>query len=67
MIDLSNIKISILGAARSGVAAARKAKQLGAHVLLSDIKSRDEIPSADLLAAEFECEFSGHSDRVLVA
>jgi len=35
--DLSNKKISILGAGKSGIAAAKLAHYLGANVLLSDI------------------------------
>lgn len=62
-------KISILGIGRSGMAAAKTLKELGADVFLSDSKA------ADLLQKEIEAlrgngtafETGGHSGRVLSA
>jgi UDP-N-acetylmuramoylalanine--D-glutamate ligase len=64
-----NQKISIIGAGRSGVAAARMVKENGASVFVSDSapeeKKTDEMEI--LKAANIEYEFGGHSDRVLDA
>jgi len=64
MIDTSK-KYGILGLARSGVAAAYQLKALGVNPLLSDAGSRDSITDAITLENDFECEFGGHSDKVL--
>jgi len=55
----------ILGLARSGIAAARKIRLMNGKAFLSELKPRSEIAEAELLEQEFECEFGGHSDRLL--
>lgn len=42
-MDLANKKVLVVGAARSGIAAAKIAKNLGAEVILSDSKEKLEI------------------------
>jgi len=64
MFDPS-IKYGILGMARSGIAAAYKIRELGGMAFLSEKQDRDLIPAADELLSDFECEFGGHSDRLL--
>jgi len=58
-------KYGIIGLARSGIAAAYKIKSLGGQAYLSDIKSEKEIPESEQLKADFPCEFSGHTDKLL--
>lgn len=64
--ELKNKKISVIGAARSGVAAALLAAKKGAKVLLSDEGNPylDENLLNQLKAASIEIEFSGHSEKV---
>ncbi len=61
----NEMRVAIIGAARSGIAAADKLTKLGAKVLLSDTKSMEQVPDAGSMMQRFECEFNGHSDRVL--
>ena len=42
-MDLANKKVLVIGAARSGIAAAKIAKKLGANVILSDAKENLDI------------------------
>ncbi|HOZ01172.1 MAG TPA: UDP-N-acetylmuramoyl-L-alanine--D-glutamate ligase [Candidatus Syntrophosphaera sp.] len=58
-------RYAILGLARSGIAAARKLKELGGTAFLSDVKPREEFPEVEELERDFDCEFGGHSDRLL--
>jgi len=64
MFDASK-KYGILGLARSGIAAAYKIKELGGTAFLSDAGAEDKIAAAGDLARDFECEFGGHSDKLL--
>lgn len=61
----TKIRYGILGMARSGIAAAYKVRELGGKAFLSDIKQREQIAEATDLETDFECEFGGHSDRLL--
>ncbi|MBN1638064.1 MAG: UDP-N-acetylmuramoyl-L-alanine--D-glutamate ligase [Ignavibacteriales bacterium] len=65
-MDIKNLKISILGAVRSGIGAAKLAKQFGANVFVSDISSEEKlISSINILQSEgidFEC--GKHSDNI---
>jgi len=58
------MKIGILGMARSGISAAKKALSLGNDVFLSDSKSESEIPESKFIKENFNCEFGGHSDKL---
>lgn len=64
--DIRNKKITIIGAARSGIAAAFLASRKGADVLLSD--GGNPSLSEDLInrlkAEKIQIEFNGHTDRV---
>jgi UDP-N-acetylmuramoylalanine--D-glutamate ligase len=58
-------KIGVLGLARSGVSAAKKAKELGYEVFISEYKSIEDcdINEGDLRGLDYEC--GGHSDKIL--
>jgi UDP-N-acetylmuramoylalanine--D-glutamate ligase len=60
-------KVAILGLARSGIAAADLVKRLGGEVFLSELKPALQVPNAAELSSKYECEFGGHTDRVLSA
>ncbi len=62
-MDLNNI--AVLGLARSGIAAAQKIKALGGTPFLSEMKSAEEVPESEKLIKEFNCEFGGHSPKLL--
>ncbi len=51
--------------ARSGLAAAKKIRQCGGVAYLSDNAKQDNIPSAKEILREYDCEFGGHSERLL--
>lgn len=63
----SQTTYAILGAARSGLAAARLLRAEGASVLVSDVRSEEESDEAVEVLREIgaEYEFGGHTDRVL--
>ena len=69
MIDVRGRRFSILGGARSGLAAARLLKSRGADVFLSDSASAERMrDAADALAAiGVETEFGANTGRVLEA
>lgn len=58
-------RYGILGLARSGISAAYKIKELGGKAFLSDVQWKDKIPAVKELDHDFECEFGGHTDRLL--
>jgi len=58
-------KFGILGMAKSGIAAAYKLKKLGFSPFLSEFQPEDKIPESDQLKQDFQCEFGGHTDRIL--
>jgi UDP-N-acetylmuramoylalanine--D-glutamate ligase len=64
--DIRNRKVTVLGAARSGLAAARLLKSQGAHVFLSDKDSAEKLKAAlpSLQSAGIPFEVGGHTDRV---
>lgn len=64
--DIRTLRISVLGAARSGIAAALLAAERGARVFVSEAGSRERFAEqAALLAAQgVAVEFGGHSDQV---
>lgn len=67
--DVSGKKISVLGAARSGAAAAQLLKTKGAKVFVSDSAPKDKLQFSIsfLQSLGIEFETSGHTDRVLEA
>ncbi len=60
-------KVSILGAARSGIACANLLQSLGAKVFLSEIKKKEEIENLNELNKNIETEFGKHSEKLLNA
>lgn len=66
MLDIKNKKISIIGAIRSGLGAAKLAKKLGAIPFVSDAGSEDKLKSsAEVLQKEkIDFEISKHTEKV---
>jgi UDP-N-acetylmuramoylalanine--D-glutamate ligase len=67
VIDPRDKNVSVLGAARSGVAVARLLAGRGAAVLLSDAGEGSDELRAELGASGVRHEFGGHTDAVLAA
>lgn len=65
--QLKDSKVAVLGAARSGVSVSGLMAKAGARVLLSDLKSRDElnIPFEKISEKNIEIETGQHSNRIL--
>lgn len=66
MLEVKNKKISIIGAVRSGLGAAKLAKQLGAIPFVSDAGSEEKLKaSIELLQNEnIDYEIGKHSEKV---
>ncbi|HPK40566.1 MAG TPA: Mur ligase family protein, partial [Candidatus Cloacimonadota bacterium] len=58
-------RFSIIGIARSGLAAAEKIKKAGGYVFLSDSKKKESIPESASLETLYDCEFGGNTEKVL--
>ncbi len=67
MRDLSSVPVVVVGAAKSGIAAARLLKTQGAYVFLTDSGTISEATKTLLLEAGIEFEDGGHSNRALAA
>ena len=67
--QLRHSRVVVLGAARSGVAAARLLKRHGATVLLSDVQPLDKLPAevARLSGEGIQVETGGHSPDIFNA
>lgn len=67
MMDVAGKHISVIGAARSGIAVAQLLKENGATVFVSDNNTGDKLAShvSHLTSLEIEYEIGGHTDRVL--
>lgn len=68
-INLKNRRVSVIGAARSGQAAAKLLLALGAEVLISDRNptAGESGEIYELVRSGVKTEFGGHSDRLLEA
>src|SRR5690242_15868196 len=67
-INYRGYSIGVIGMAKSGIAAANLARQLGARVLVSEMRPMAEsVAAIAQLAAGIELEFEGHSARLLDA
>ncbi|MFQ6675424.1 MAG: UDP-N-acetylmuramoyl-L-alanine--D-glutamate ligase [Fidelibacterota bacterium] len=68
-INLNNKRVTVIGAARSGLAAAKLLLARGAHVFLSDRDAslRENPDVAALVRSGVETEFGYHSERLLEA
>ncbi len=66
MLDIKNKKISVIGAVRSGLGAAKLAKQLGAIPFVSDAGSEEKLKlSIEILQKEkIDFEIGKHSEKV---
>ncbi|MCD4796469.1 MAG: UDP-N-acetylmuramoyl-L-alanine--D-glutamate ligase [Candidatus Cloacimonetes bacterium] len=64
-MNIKDVNFGILGMARSGLAAAYKIKELGGHPFISEKKPEKDIDDPHKIRADFDCEFGGHSDRLL--
>ncbi|MEN8191939.1 MAG: UDP-N-acetylmuramoyl-L-alanine--D-glutamate ligase [Bacteroidota bacterium] len=65
MKDISGVNITVLGAVRSGIAAAKLAKKLGAIPFVSDVSSEikaDSLKELDELGIKYET--GNHSEKV---
>ena len=58
-------QFGILGMARSGISAADKIKMLGGVAFISEFKKEKEISNSKLIKETFQCEFGGHTDKLL--
>ncbi len=67
--DVAGKKVTVIGAARSGIAVADLVKANGATVFVTDSGSREKLASgiAHLILAGIEYEIGGHTNRVLDA
>ncbi len=69
-MNVAGMTISIVGAAKSGLAAARSLVESGARVFISDIQSEEKLRQSldrEGLAGRVEYEAGGHTSRVLDA
>lgn len=66
-MDLANKKVLVIGAARSGIAAAKVAKKFGALVVLSDAKLEEEInfDFDELRGLGIDLRFGKQTDELL--
>lgn len=67
--EISGLKVTVLGAARSGISAARLLKRLGAIPFVSDISDEVKMMNAvtQLRAEQIDFEFSEHTEKVFDA
>lgn len=65
-IDIRNIKISVIGAGKSGAAAALLAARKGANVILSDSgnPTLSEETLEKLKSSSISLEFNGHTEKI---
>ncbi len=64
-MEFKNKNFGILGAARSGIASAKKLSDLGANVFLTDKKPLSELSIDKNLLKNIEYEFGKNSDKLL--
>jgi UDP-N-acetylmuramoylalanine--D-glutamate ligase len=66
MMEVKGKKISVIGAAKSGIGAAKLVKRLGGIPFVSDFSPKEKIYDAvnQLEIEKINFEFGGHSDRV---
>ncbi len=66
-MDLADKKVLVIGAARSGLAAAKIAKKFGSNVILSDAKQESElnVDFGDLRGLGIELRFGKQTDDLL--
>ncbi|MCW9097789.1 MAG: UDP-N-acetylmuramoyl-L-alanine--D-glutamate ligase, partial [Ignavibacteriaceae bacterium] len=66
MMEVKGKKISVIGAARSGIGAAKLIKKLGGIPFVSDFSPKEKLKESlnQLEKENINYEFGGHSDRV---
>ena len=64
-MDWKDKRVAVIGLARSGLAAARKLKEIGADPFLSDIRSKEELKDIITIISDFEYELGEHSGKIL--
>jgi UDP-N-acetylmuramoylalanine--D-glutamate ligase len=64
-MKVKNRKFGILGMAISGIATAVKIKELGGIAFISEFKNEKEISNSKQIKKTFQCEFGGHTNRLL--
>ncbi len=64
--NIASLKVTVIGAARSGLAAARLLHQKGVSVFLTELSPAESYPEAAAILANERIphEFGGHSDRM---
>ncbi|MCU0607655.1 MAG: UDP-N-acetylmuramoyl-L-alanine--D-glutamate ligase [Candidatus Edwardsbacteria bacterium] len=64
-LDVEHVQVAVIGAGRSGTAAAALLRRRGATVLLSEQRPAAPGQAEELARLGIEAEFGGHSDKVL--
>jgi len=64
-MDWKDKRVAVIGLARSGLAAAKKLREIGAEPFLSEARSSGELINTIPSISDFEYELSGHTDKVL--
>ena len=64
-MKIKNKKFGILGMARSGISAAKKVRELGGIAFISEFKAECDIPEPNKIKEAFQCEFGGHTKKLL--
>lgn len=64
-MKIKNGRFGILGMARSGISVAAKIKELGGIAFISEYKNENEITNSKQIKETFQCEFGGHTKRLL--
>ena len=64
-LDLTHKKVSVIGLARSGMAAVRLLKMAGAEIFVSDFKNINSEELKELESLEVSYETGGHTEKLL--
>jgi len=64
-MEVKNRSFGVLGMARSGISVANKIKELNGNVFISECKAESDIIDSQQIKASFQCEFGGHTEKLL--
>lgn len=64
-MKVKNRKFGILGMARSGISVAAKIKKLDGIAFISEFKNETKITNSTQIKESFQCEFGGHTKKLL--
>ncbi|MFP4661158.1 MAG: UDP-N-acetylmuramoyl-L-alanine--D-glutamate ligase [Halanaerobiales bacterium] len=69
MLEVKDKKVAVIGLSRTGMASARKLVEWGAEVVVSDVKTADQLKDEmeKLSDIELEYELGGHGDKCISA